>query len=306
MMSLLQLGTLLERSFGTLRFLLLSVWSVLLCGALYVFSNWAISTLITSQQSQIYSSAVGYSGVLFSYALISSYHTTAPTQSVFGLFNVPSKIYPWILLGIMQVILPNISLLGHISGILVGLLTVYGPMELFFLPSNQFCKSIDDSSCCCGATKRSNYYATTNTNMMTDSCAEMNSSGFCSGLATFLSYGSFVLKSVWNIFAAILHILGCPSSVTSLSCLRDIFGRISSFLSRIMNVVMQWSYRTDSANSADSNFRSMQTSGGPSIGSQRPTSNHRYEQVSGDVEDGQGDHYGIDSNDKKNGHTINL
>jgi hypothetical protein len=34
-----------------------------------------------------------------------------------------------------QFMLPGISLLGHLSGILVGVLAVYGVMELLFMPS---------------------------------------------------------------------------------------------------------------------------------------------------------------------------
>lgn len=135
MMSLLQLGAGLEQNFGTVQFFLCSMWAIVLDGFLYCVINWFISVAIPGYQSYLYSSAVGYSGVLFSYAVISSYHTTAPTQSVFGLFSVPSKLYPWILLGIMQVILPGISLIGHLSGILVGLLAVYGVFDLVLIPS---------------------------------------------------------------------------------------------------------------------------------------------------------------------------
>jgi len=40
--------------------------------------------------------------------------------SLYGLIQVPTKIYPWVLLIILQIILPNVSLLGHLSGMLIG------------------------------------------------------------------------------------------------------------------------------------------------------------------------------------------
>lgn len=48
-------------------------------------------------------SAVGYSGVLFCYATIEAFHSEEQSRSVFGLFTVPTKLYPFILLVIIQV-----------------------------------------------------------------------------------------------------------------------------------------------------------------------------------------------------------
>ncbi len=51
----------------------------------------------------MHNSAVGYSGVLFCYALIESFHSVELSRSVFGMFSVPTKSYPIILLVILQV-----------------------------------------------------------------------------------------------------------------------------------------------------------------------------------------------------------
>jgi hypothetical protein len=48
-------------------------------------------------------SAVGYSGVLFAYALVEAFHSPDTSRSVFGMFNVPTKAYPFILLVLIQV-----------------------------------------------------------------------------------------------------------------------------------------------------------------------------------------------------------
>lgn len=40
--------------------------------------------------------------------------------SIFGLFSVPTWAFPWALLVIWQLLVPRASLLGHLTGLLVG------------------------------------------------------------------------------------------------------------------------------------------------------------------------------------------
>lgn len=65
-------------------------------------------------------SSVGFSGVLFSLAVLESNNAAQPTRSVFGFFSVPTKYYPWVLLVLISVVMPNISFVGHLSGLLIG------------------------------------------------------------------------------------------------------------------------------------------------------------------------------------------
>ena len=58
---------------------------------------------LTAQPNALNTSAVGYSGVLFTYALIEAFHSAEVSRSVFGLFSVPTKAYPFILLVLIQV-----------------------------------------------------------------------------------------------------------------------------------------------------------------------------------------------------------
>ena len=51
--------------------------------------------LITGKGQLLGISAVGYSGVLFTYALLETYHSQVDTRSIFGFFSVPAKLYPW-------------------------------------------------------------------------------------------------------------------------------------------------------------------------------------------------------------------
>ena len=48
-------------------------------------------------------------------------HTTPrhATCSVAGLFSVPAAAYPWVLFVLLQVLVPHVSLLGHLTGLLV-------------------------------------------------------------------------------------------------------------------------------------------------------------------------------------------
>ena len=42
-----------------------------------------------------------------------------PSRSIFGFFSVPAKAYPWVLLGVWQLLVPGASFLGHLCGVLV-------------------------------------------------------------------------------------------------------------------------------------------------------------------------------------------
>lgn len=102
MMSLITLGGLLEPTYGSLRFFWIT-WSALFLTALnYVFFAW-LSTVVMSNPSYMFSNSIGYSGVLFAYTAIEAFHASSPYRSVFGLFSVPTKIYPVILLVVIQV-----------------------------------------------------------------------------------------------------------------------------------------------------------------------------------------------------------
>jgi hypothetical protein len=59
---------------------------------------------VQQQPRELFTSAVGYSGVLFAYALVESFHSPETSRSVFGMFSVPTKAYPFILLVLLQVL----------------------------------------------------------------------------------------------------------------------------------------------------------------------------------------------------------
>lgn len=62
------------------------------------------------------------------------------TQYAMGFIPVPSKYIFWAELVLIQLITPNVSFVGHLAGILVGLLYTKGPLKVFmdsFLQSSE-------------------------------------------------------------------------------------------------------------------------------------------------------------------------
>jgi hypothetical protein len=57
-----------------------------------------------------------------------------PTRSIFGLFSVPTRIYPWVLMLLIQIMMPGVSLIGHLAGILVGTIHSLGGFN-WLIPS---------------------------------------------------------------------------------------------------------------------------------------------------------------------------
>jgi len=144
MMSLVSLGSSLEPLFGTMGFFFLTLLYVVLVGILFL--GLATCLALTVTRNYWWTSAAGFSGVLFSYAVNESSLSPLPTRTVFGLFTVPTRLYPWVLMFVLQILIPNVSFLGHLSGLLVGLLHSSGLLSPF-LPSLATIKYIEQSPC---------------------------------------------------------------------------------------------------------------------------------------------------------------
>ncbi|CAM9920629.1 unnamed protein product, partial [Heterosigma akashiwo] len=80
---------------------------------------------ITDDPSWMVQNAVGFSGIIFTLAVVESYRSLTPTRSIFGFVQVPTRIYPWALMIVLQVMVPQISFMGHFSGLLVGIFYSY-------------------------------------------------------------------------------------------------------------------------------------------------------------------------------------
>ena len=54
-------------------------------------------------------------------------------------------MYPWALLVVLQFVMPHISFLGHLSGILLGTLQLHGAMDIF-LPTDAYLQHLESLS----------------------------------------------------------------------------------------------------------------------------------------------------------------
>ncbi|GMI37112.1 hypothetical protein TeGR_g2800 [Tetraparma gracilis] len=116
----------LERKCGSLFLLHLVLLLTLLNSCLYVAVAYA--GYLVGHSSLLTSHAVGYSGTIF--ALLSlQVGSEAGERSLWGAVTVSSKVYPWALLVALQVLMPDVSFLGHLGGILVGRLAERGGLN---------------------------------------------------------------------------------------------------------------------------------------------------------------------------------
>lgn len=128
------IGPKIERKQGSLNF----IYNLFLFDILGSIIHESIAYLLFKTNTFtefMYECTVGLSGVIFTLLVINMRDQESPTMSVFGFFRVPTKLYPWVLLVIMQIIMPNVSFLGHLSGIMVGFLYSYGYLGIFQPPS---------------------------------------------------------------------------------------------------------------------------------------------------------------------------
>lgn len=143
LMSLVAIGTSLEMHFGTLWIASTILWSIILTSAVYVLVAFSIYTLF-GINGLMYSHSVGFSGVLFHLSVIQAYIHPNATRHLFGTFHIPSTAYPWALMVVLQMFMPNLSLLGHLSGIICGTCQSYGLLNPICMPGGEYLQSCDD------------------------------------------------------------------------------------------------------------------------------------------------------------------
>ncbi|XP_062215062.1 rhomboid-like protein 15 isoform X1 [Phragmites australis] len=146
MLALVPLGIELERIMGSVRLLFL----MLLLATTNAILHLVIAFLVAYNPLYpvpylVNECSIGFSGVIFSMIVIETSLSGVQSRSVFGLFNVPAKWYAWILLVLFQFLASNISLLGHLCGILSGFAYTYGLFN-YLLPGPSFYSSIEGLS----------------------------------------------------------------------------------------------------------------------------------------------------------------
>ena len=140
MMSYLPMATTFERKVGSFQFFYATMLFTVINGMLhvtiselfhlnscrfatrktYTFSAFLLS--ITKTPFSHPHCSAGLSGVIFSILVVDISASMEPTQNVLGLFNVPTATYPWVLLIMMSLMIPNVSFVGHLCGIVSGYL----------------------------------------------------------------------------------------------------------------------------------------------------------------------------------------
>lgn len=118
----------LEKHFGTPYFLyMISVFSMG-TGALYLGINYMLAEIF-DQWSYVQSCAVGFSGVIFALKVVTTHMQPGGVSMVMGILPVPTRLACWIELILISALFPNVSFVGHLAGILVGLAFVSGPLK---------------------------------------------------------------------------------------------------------------------------------------------------------------------------------
>lgn len=121
----------LEKKVGTLRLLLGIWWAILVTSGIYMLIAY-LAYAVFGYDAWMYQHALGYSGIIFYLSVLESRLHSGP-RSLFGMVSVPSSVYPWVLLVALQVIMPNLSFLGHLAGILNGTLEYYGALDFLYV-----------------------------------------------------------------------------------------------------------------------------------------------------------------------------
>ncbi|KAI9152998.1 hypothetical protein LWI28_004243 [Acer negundo] len=185
MMALVPLGSELERIMGSIRLLYIMILLATTNAIFHlVIASLAAHNPFRSFQSLMNECAIGFSGIIFSMIVIETSLSGVQSRSVVGLFNVPAKLYPWILLVLFQLLLTNVSFLGHLCGILSGFAYTYGLFNLL-IPGTSFYSSVEASSWLSTCTRRPKFILCTGGNpsghIPTYSGQNTNSSGLFSG-----------------------------------------------------------------------------------------------------------------------------
>ncbi|KAK6297121.1 hypothetical protein J4Q44_G00332630 [Coregonus suidteri] len=128
MASFLWKGVKLEPRLGSSFYAcLLAVFS-LLTGVIYLLLEMGLSE-ITQDPSYNIQCAVGFSGVLFALKVLSNHYHPGGVSYVMGV-PVANRYASWVELVLIHVMSPGTSFVGHLAGILVGLLYTAGPLKI--------------------------------------------------------------------------------------------------------------------------------------------------------------------------------
>lgn len=188
MLALVPLGSELERIMGSVRLLYITLLLATSNAIFHLF----IALMVGNNPFHPYpflmnECAIGFSGILFSMIVIETSLSGAQSRSVFGLFNVPAKWYAWILLIVFQLLMTNVSLLGHLCGILSGFAYTYGLFNLV-IPGASFFSGVENASWLTTCVRRPKFIL----------CTGGNTSGYIPTHSSPSPTSSGVLTNLWS------------------------------------------------------------------------------------------------------------
>lgn len=139
MLALVPIGSGLERILGSVRYSHVLFMIATCNGLLHLLIAYiAAHNPIHQYHFLMRECSIGFSGMIFAMIVMETSLSGAQSRSIFGLFNVPAKWYVWILLILFQILMPNVSLLGHLCGILSGFAYTQGLLNPFLFGSSTY------------------------------------------------------------------------------------------------------------------------------------------------------------------------
>lgn len=123
MMAMVPMASSLERLLGTVQFTYLILLFTTIASCYHIVLAWCASAL---GYGTMYECAIGFSGVIFGLIVVDTHLSAVAHRSIFGFFTVPSQWYPLALALFLQMLMPSVSFVGHVSGLLAGLTYVRG------------------------------------------------------------------------------------------------------------------------------------------------------------------------------------
>ena len=122
MVFLSSVGNSVEKRLGSIYLLNMLILFSVFCAIVQLIISVFLATIFPSMA---FSCVAGFSGVLFAVLVLEVRVSKNKRQSIYGMCSVPRSTYPWLLLiGCQVMTLQNVSLIGHLSGIITGYMCI--------------------------------------------------------------------------------------------------------------------------------------------------------------------------------------
>lgn len=127
MLSFLAKGRTLEKHFGSPYFAYLLGVFTALTSITYVGLEVLLCEIFDDKQ-YYKTCAIGFSGVIFALKVLTTHYWETGHRRYFGV-RISGKYAVWVELLAIQLMVPNASFVGHLAGILVGVMYTQGPLK---------------------------------------------------------------------------------------------------------------------------------------------------------------------------------